>query len=81
MSVSLCPEKATVRSARPPITFFSQFTLRRCCVWKVGMTPANKTDISQPGSSSSMTKRSCKDITCPNGVDPCTPKNTLLRGE
>ncbi len=63
-----------------PITFL-QFTLRRCCVWKVGMTPANKTDISQPGSKSSMTKRSCKDVTCSNGVDPCKPKNNLLRGE
>jgi hypothetical protein len=47
----------------------------------VGTTPANVTDISQPGVKSSMTKRSCKDITCPNGVDPCKPKNDVLRGE
>ena len=50
-------------------------------MWKVGATPANTTDISAPGIASSMTKRSCKGITCANGVDPCTPKNDKLRGE
>ena len=53
-----------------------------CCIWAVGKTPANGTDISNPGDNSSMTKRSCKGITCSNGVDPCTPKRAgALRGE
>ena len=57
------------------------FRCAQCCVWKVGQIPANITDISQPGVKSSVTKRSCKGITCSNGVDPCTPKNNVLRGE
>ena len=51
-----------------------------CCVWAEGNAPANTTLISNPGSAASMTKRVCTGITCPNGVDPCTPKNSTLRG-
>jgi hypothetical protein len=55
-----------------------------CCVWVAGGPAPNATvAISQPGVKSSTTNRTCKDIACTNGVNPCkptAPAPSLLRG-
>lgn len=42
-----------------------------CCVWTPGTTPQFLNDISHPGNASWTTSRSCSNITCSNGVNPC----------
>ena len=48
-----------------------------CCIWAVGQTPQNVTELSNPGDKSSTTSRKCDDFKCANGNDPC--KVTHLR--
>lgn len=54
-----------------------------CCEWAQGRSPRYTSDISDPGVASGTygrpTTRSCRDLNCTNGVNPCTANGSVGR--
>lgn len=46
-----------------------------CCTWTSG-SPQFSSQLGDPGHASVTSSRSCRNITCANGVNPCVPTGT-----